>query len=270
MSKKEHSSFINRPVPIVADGNIYIPCYGRSIEILSSTSSTSCEISIDNASPQPLPAGIALEFDEPFTEIRIYNKVSTAITIWVTISYGRIHDRRVVFGDTLPVSMTSNDLQSDVALTALLATYNIDNAAAVDKGGGLVGVPVTGHPFAVPESITIAGSTNYDATYPIVSQTANEVVITATYIAETFAGGGAETITPAIRSIAANASQREVLVVNTGDYTVYFGDENVDAASKRGTPLTSGSDATLSLNCAVYFQAVTDECTISINRFLYS
>ena len=68
---------------------------------------------------------------------------------------------------------------------ALTVTFN---AAAVDKGSGLVGIPITGHSFSAGDTTTIAGTTNYDATYTIISETTNEIVITATYIAETFAG----------------------------------------------------------------------------------
>jgi hypothetical protein len=64
----------------------------------------------------------------------------------------------------------------------------IDNAAAVDKTGGKVGIPITGHPFAAADSVLIAGTTNYNGTYVIDSQTANEIVIVATYAAENFAG----------------------------------------------------------------------------------
>ena len=69
--------------------------------------------------------------------------------------------------------------------------HTLDNAAAVDKGGGEVGIPITGHSFAAGDRIEINGSTNYDGQYVINSQTANEVVITETYNAETF--GGTET-----------------------------------------------------------------------------
>jgi hypothetical protein len=75
----------------------------------------------------------------------------------------------------------------------------IDAAAAVDKGGGLVGIPVTGHTFTAGREITITDTTNYDGSYDIVSETANEVVITATYLAETFAG--TETINSSVKGI---------------------------------------------------------------------
>lgn len=63
-----------------------------------------------------------------------------------------------------------------------------DNAAAVDKGGGLVGIPSTAHGLSANENITISGTTNYNGNEDIVSVTPNEFVITASYVAETFAG----------------------------------------------------------------------------------
>ncbi len=69
-----------------------------------------------------------------------------------------------------------------------LTEYNIDNAAVVDKGSGLVGIPITAHTFTDGDITVIAGTTNYNDTHTIVSQTANEIVIPATYVAETFAG----------------------------------------------------------------------------------
>lgn len=64
----------------------------------------------------------------------------------------------------------------------------LDNAAAVDKGGGEVGLPITGHSFVTNLHVTISGTTNYDGTWKINSETADEIVITATYVAETFVG----------------------------------------------------------------------------------
>ena len=70
----------------------------------------------------------------------------------------------------------------------------IDNAAATDEGGGLVGIPVTGTIFAAGESVVIAGTTNYNGTYTLdAATTANKLVITETYAGETFAG--TETVT---------------------------------------------------------------------------
>lgn len=61
-----------------------------------------------------------------------------------------------------------------------------DSGVAVDKGGGQVGIPITTHPFAAGDYVTIVGPDYYSSEYKIVSETANEIVIKATYIAETF------------------------------------------------------------------------------------
>jgi len=67
-------------------------------------------------------------------------------------------------------------------------SFNLDNAAAVDKGSGLVGIPITNNKFSALDTTTISGTTNYDGTYSIVSKTTNEIVIAHAYVSETFAG----------------------------------------------------------------------------------
>ena len=87
--------------------------------------------------------------------------------------------------------------------THVEATYDnttqdtIDNAGADPKGGGLVGIPVTGHLFVVGREVTIAGSIAYNGAFEVISQTANEVVITHAQTAEAFTG--AETIVSSIK-----------------------------------------------------------------------
>lgn len=67
--------------------------------------------------------------------------------------------------------------------------HNIDNAAAVDKGSGKVGIPVTAHGYSTGEAVRIIGSTNYDGDYIVdTDSSTNEVVILTTYVAETFVG----------------------------------------------------------------------------------
>ena len=68
------------------------------------------------------------------------------------------------------------------------ATKTPNTAAAVDKGGGLVGIPITAHGLLAGDYVRIEGSQNYNDEYAIVSATADEIVITATYVAETFLG----------------------------------------------------------------------------------
>ena len=61
------------------------------------------------------------------------------------------------------------------------------SGAAVDKGGGKVGFPVVAHDFVADESVVITGTTNYDGKHTVdADTTANEVVITDTFVNETF------------------------------------------------------------------------------------
>lgn len=78
-------------------------------------------------------------------------------------------------------------------------TDTIDNAAAVDKGGGLVGIPITGHAFTADFEVTIASTTNYNGSFKVESQTTNEIVITDTFVSETFAG--TETCVASIKGV---------------------------------------------------------------------
>ena len=65
----------------------------------------------------------------------------------------------------------------------------LDNAAAVDLGGGLVGVPITAHGYAAGARVKIEGTTNYNDYFLVdATSTVNQVVIAATFVAETFAG----------------------------------------------------------------------------------
>ncbi len=66
---------------------------------------------------------------------------------------------------------------------------NINADVGVDKGDGKVGIPVTGHSRVSGEYIRIDGTENYNAEYAVdVTSTTNEIVVTASYVAETFTG----------------------------------------------------------------------------------
>lgn len=76
-----------------------------------------------------------------------------------------------------------------IALCKKQNEKNINNAVAVDKGGGKVGIPVTAHGYTAGEAVKILTTINYDGYYIVQSETTvNEVVIVATYAAETFTG----------------------------------------------------------------------------------
>jgi len=68
-------------------------------------------------------------------------------------------------------------------------TYTLDNASATDEGGGLVGLPLTGQPYSTGDIIEVRDTINYDGSYSVdASSSANKIVITASYVAEGFAG----------------------------------------------------------------------------------
>lgn len=91
------------------------------------------------------------------------------------------------------VSIAANVSSYEVgtAVTIIGLKNNLDNAAAVDYGSGLIGIPVTGHYFFPSETIVIRGTTNYDGIYNIADGgvlNPNFISINADYVAETFAG----------------------------------------------------------------------------------
>jgi hypothetical protein len=117
------------------------------------------------------------------------------------------YDTTGLTGDTFPATQSQANATSASAggSVNIAATHDntitdtIDNAGAVDKGSGLVGIPVTGHAFIAGNEVTIAGTTNYNGVEDIVSQTTNEIVITASFVSETF--GGSETIVSSIKGV---------------------------------------------------------------------
>lgn len=68
----------------------------------------------------------------------------------------------------------------------ILATKTLNAAAAVNVGSGVTGIPSTAHGFAVGDTVTIAGTTNYNGTYIVLAKTANQFNILKTFVAETF------------------------------------------------------------------------------------
>lgn len=65
----------------------------------------------------------------------------------------------------------------------------LDAAAAVDNGDGTVNITITGHDFEGGDLVYLEGTTNYDGTWTAHANTTTDtLVITTTYVAETFAG----------------------------------------------------------------------------------
>ncbi len=85
-----------------------------------------------------------------------------------------------------------------VSLAQAPATTLTDGADAVNKGSGKVGLPSPGHGLAAGRQVRINGTDNYEGVYAVdIDTTADELVIAATYVAESF--GGDETVEPVLR-----------------------------------------------------------------------
>jgi len=103
----------------------------------------------------------------------------TLDTNWLDIQF--IHDIK-----GLTIAVESGTVYFDGTMDSSKAW--LDNAAAVDSGGGTVTLAAAAHGFAHDGSATctISGTTNYDGTFTILAaSTADNIVITDTFVAET-------------------------------------------------------------------------------------
>ena len=117
------------------------------------------------------------------TDFLLLNRVPVRIAPSFNVHRNGAAQSNITGIDKVEWATEEFDTNNDFSLSITL-----DNAAAVDKGGGLVGIPSTAHGLSVGENVTISGTTNYNGNEDIVSVTADEFVITAAYNAETFAG----------------------------------------------------------------------------------
>jgi hypothetical protein len=172
---------------------------------------------------------------------------------------------------------------NQVDITAAFQGGLLDNAAAVDKGGGLVGIPITGHPYTAGETIRIANTTNYNGDFTVdATTTVNEVVITSAYVAETFDGvndshnlvfdNADDSIAlTASRSIAADTDREELHITNHDEtYKVFWGDANVNAADFRGIVIQPDSTYIIATKSIIYLAcedgAGVTGCRVSWNH----
>lgn len=80
-------------------------------------------------------------------------------------------------------------------------TLNLDVGSARNVGGGIVGLPCTGHPFASGDVVSIVGTTHYNGNQTLTAgTTANELQFTDTYQVEAF--DGSETVVELITTTA--------------------------------------------------------------------
>jgi len=78
----------------------------------------------------------------------------------------------------------------------------LDSAAVVNVGGGVVGLPATAHKLPAGAQVVVSGTTNYNGPALVLSSsTANQINITKTYAAETLTASSKATCTPDYRSL---------------------------------------------------------------------
>jgi len=218
-----------------------VAMYGRFLTILYNSLSTNPEISVDGDPFYEIPMGVSIKL-EGFIRVEFKNPSASNMTLWIAMSAGEIWDNRAVFVGTIPIEDITDAIETPAAIVALPLSFLIDNAAAVDKGGGKVGIPLTAQPFATGEILTITFTVNYNGVAHVVdaSSSANEVVITAAYVAETFDGVNDSIGLTDPRSVAADSTRKEIVVHNhNGTYNVYWGDEDIDPDNNRGIPIPS-------------------------------
>lgn len=101
--------------------------------------------------------------------------------------------------------------------TIIGAIQNVDVAAAVNAGGGLVRIPATGHGLEVGTYVRLSATTNYNNVYEIIAKAANTFDITATYVAENFTAAKFTAVIPSPFDIHwINVTS----VSNNGDYEI--------------------------------------------------
>jgi hypothetical protein len=90
------------------------------------------------------------------------------------------------FGGGVDGRLTA-DQTLTVGTSGKSSTFITRDGVAVDKGDGTVGIPVYHNYMSDGDSIKIEGTTNYDGTFTVeTGSTTSEIIITATYVAETF------------------------------------------------------------------------------------
>lgn len=153
---------------------------------------------------------------------------------------------------------------NQVDITAVFNGGLLDNAAAVDAGGGVVSIPITAHPYTPGETIRIAGTVNYNDDYVVLaSSTADFVDITEAYNAEVFAGtethnlvfdGVNDSIGLTNPNFIPGDSTRKELHITNHDAAneVFWGDNNVNADAYRGVIIAPTSVYILTCTADVY------------------
>lgn len=149
-------------------------------------SATKIFIAIATASVRPLQVGGTFNGSPTSSLNMLLLPISQSATFPAALAGSMFYVETTATASTV-FSIKKNGVEFGTA--TFLPDTTTDAAAAVDKGSGKVGIPITGHGFSTGQIIILSGTTNYDGTHLVDSTSStNEVVITDTYVAETFAG----------------------------------------------------------------------------------
>jgi len=217
---------------------------GRYFILKSNTLATDVQVAVGNSQHYTAwPVLWSFQTRSPddfFEKIKFWNPAGVPMTIDFFISTDWIDNKSAEVTGTISVNDITNGTSTPASIIVQpRGGVLINNAAAVNVGGGVVGIPVTGQTFVTGDSITISGTVNYNAVYTVlVSSTANQVNITAAYAAEIFDGVNDTIKLTVPRSIPADPTRKELHIANhSATHKVFWGDSNVDAAAYRGVPI---------------------------------
>ena len=280
-------SFWSAQITIPAGRTHKLSVAGKYVIVLENNLAANPFIGIGGGSFYELPGGVGVPYPDGFTVLFFKNPdLVNPMTLFVAISDGQVNDHRLIFASTLPVEIVipatvpvsvaaavavtvaamlevrdvSTAIETPAAIVALPIVGDlINNAAAVNVGGGVVGIPVTGQPFATGEDVTIANTVNYNATYTVLASSgANQVDITETFAAETFDGVDDSIVLVTPRSIATNSDRKELEIHNhDAALALFFGDTNLDPDNNRGILIAAGDGEIITNQAQIFFAAPT-------------
>jgi hypothetical protein len=275
--KQDYASF---RFTLAAGRQKEIPIYGRWLAVLDNSIQENPHVSIEGGSFYEIPCGVSIRPPDPFTRIEFKNPTTSIMSLWVAVSAGEIYDARSVIAASsgagqLPVVDVSNDVYTYDAIRALPYNILINAAAAVNKGGGKVGIPLTGQKFSTNESVRILGTVNYDGIYAVdATSSVNEVVITHAYVAETFDGVG-DRIGPEYGRKVLASSRKELIAYNShATVAVWWGDQGIDTrfagpTTTKGIPIPAKTSFIITCTDDLYFMAEDAAgaagCLVSMN-----
>lgn len=232
---------------------------GRYFLLVSNSLATNVEVAIGKDSYQTWPVLFSCRTrrdDEFFDQVRLHNPAASEMTVEYIISSEDVDNKSSEVVGLVSVIDVSSNVTSPGHLIALPTVVSINNGGvAVNKGGGKVGIPLTGQQFGSGESIWIADTVNYNGSFLVdATSSINEVVITDTYVAETF--GSNDVIGLVMpRKILSLSTRRELIVYNNhATVAAWWGSQYVNVTNY-GIPIPPLTTFIITTKGTVYFIA---------------